>query len=136
MHDDTDAFAPPSEAPARTPLAGTVLLAWMMSGGVIGLAAGLTSQVLGFDPRVATPLGIGSIAAMTIAGGIALQVERARAKHRPAVLSERGRHERRAGRRQHRRGTGWRLGCPRQPRRTRPPGSRAQHPEPLGAARL
>ncbi|MCB9674260.1 MAG: hypothetical protein H6737_04035 [Alphaproteobacteria bacterium] len=94
MHDDTDAFAPPSEAPARTPLAGTVLLAWMMSGGVIGLAAGLTSQVLGFDPRVATPLGIGSIAAMTIAGGIALQVERARAKHRPAVLSERGRHER------------------------------------------
>jgi hypothetical protein len=92
--DDTDAFAPPTEAPTRASASGTVILAWMMSGGALGLAVGLTAQLIGVDDRLTTPLGFGAIALMTVLGVIALQVERAQSRNRPAVLSKNGRHER------------------------------------------
>ncbi len=91
-----DAFAPPlpEDTPVRTPASGAVLLAWMMSGGAMGIAVGLTAQVLGTATTLAMPAGMACIALMTIGGLVALGVERRLSRNRPAVLARSGRHER------------------------------------------
>jgi hypothetical protein len=91
-----DAFAPPlaEDQPVRTPASGAVLLAWMMSGGAMGVAVGLTAQLLGTATALAMPAGLACIATMTIGGLVALGVERRLSRNRPAVLARSGRHER------------------------------------------
>jgi len=94
MIEDTDEFDPPQEVGPRTPLVGTVLLAWMASGAAIGLSVGLTAQLTGVDAGLTSSIGLVCIALMSIAGVAALQVERSLARSRPAVLSRNGQHER------------------------------------------
>ncbi|MEZ4317831.1 MAG: hypothetical protein R3F61_10015 [Myxococcota bacterium] len=94
IDEPTDEFAPPRETSGRATMVGTVVLAWMLSGATIGLAIGLTAQLTGVDPRLTNPVGIGTIALMTAAGVVAIQVERSLAKSRPTVLSAVGQRER------------------------------------------
>lgn len=90
----TEPFEPPVERATRPALAGTVVLAWMMAGAAVGMAGGLTAQMVGMPPSVASGLGIGLTALTTLAGVIAFWVERGLSKSRPALLDGHGRMSR------------------------------------------
>ncbi|MCA9570180.1 MAG: hypothetical protein KC656_20190, partial [Myxococcales bacterium] len=76
MIDDT-------EHEARSPLGG-VLLAWMVSGAVLGVAAGLTAQLTGQGTSQVLPALC--LAGMTTLGLVAWTIDRRLAEARPAVL--------------------------------------------------
>ncbi|MCB9668493.1 MAG: hypothetical protein H6736_02845 [Alphaproteobacteria bacterium] len=80
MTDDT-------EHEARSPLGG-VLLAWMISGAVLGVAAGLTAQLTGQGTSQVLPALC--LAGMTTLGLVAWTIDRRLAEARPAVLDARG----------------------------------------------
>lgn len=91
------AFAPPSEEPDPTsaPPTGTllgVLTAWLTSGALLGLAAGLTAQLIGSP--LATGLPAVFVAASAVGGLAAWAVERRWSRERPAILDSHGRLQR------------------------------------------
>jgi hypothetical protein len=85
--------APGEEEPGERPSGlAPVLAAWMTSGAILGLAGGLTAQLVGLSS--ATPVPIAIFAGTTLAGATAWGLERRWARDRPAILDARGRLQR------------------------------------------
>lgn len=89
-----DPFAPPSRQEPENRPSTSVVLVWMVTGGLMGFAASLTAQLFGLGTTVAMAAGLAPIALGATLGWLVFQVDRQLAASRPALLDASGRRAR------------------------------------------